>query len=188
MNGNGVSASEVAALKVEVDGIRRDVSGLTTQISALAAAINERSKTPWAIIISGAGTSLLGISLVGGLIAWGLSVQTSGIVAQSDAKLSALEDKIDTFKETYEANRVISRQDQDARWARNDALLARSVPREEHEKIWDAQTRTDADQQRQIEEVKTAAGSTYSLRDYIQRLTERIDTLEQRSLYQPNRP
>lgn len=151
MDSNVVSASEVAALTQRVTGMESSIAALSSQISSLTNAVHDRSKTPWAIIISGAGTSLLAISLVGGLIAWGQSVQNASLNA-----------KISDFQQIYADNRLVSRQDNDSKFARVDAALSRTVPREEHLQMWAGQTRTDQDQQRQIDQVRADLSQVYT--------------------------
>lgn len=169
--------AQYAALAQRVTGIEGQLAGISTQLGALSTNLNERSKTPWAIIFSGAGTSLVAVSLVGGLIAWGLSTQTSNIVA------SLIE-----FKQTYADNRAQSRIDMNAKWASFDAQFARSVPREELQQIWTAQQNTDRDQQRQIDELKTQFGSVYGLRDIINDLKNNQEEIRKRliTMEKPN--
>jgi hypothetical protein len=161
--------AQYAALAQRVTGIEGTLTSISTQLGALATAVSERSQTPWSIIFSGAATSLVAISLVGGLIAWGLSTQTSNIVAS-----------LADFKQIYSDNRTTSRVDMNAKWAEIDAQLARSVPREEHQQIWLAQTNTDRDQQRQIDELKLQFGSVYGLRDIITDLKNNQEEIRKR--------
>lgn len=164
---SGTPDAQYAALQQRVTGIEQSIGALTAQIHSLTSAINERSKTPWAIIISGAGTSLVAISLVGGLIAWGQSTQNA-----------ALNSKLDDFRQAYADNRLVSRQDNDAKFSRVDASLARTVPREEHLQMWTAQSRTDMDQQRQIDQIRADLAQVYTPARAFEDLKERLDRLE----------
>lgn len=170
-----VSASEVAALTQRVTGVEAAVESIRKDIHGLVSKFDERSKMPWGTLLAGLTLFWMVITsfvtIGGGVVAWGLTQQNANIVKT-----------LDEFKATYENNRILSRQDYDARFARVDATLMTSVPRGEHEQIWAADAQRFLELQRQIDETKTALGSTYSLRDYIGRLTERIDTLEERSL------
>lgn len=151
------------------------MNGISAQLTALAGKLEERGKTPWAAILAGATFMLSVLLAVGGIVAWGLSTQNSNIVAN-----------LDGFKEQYESNRLVSRQDNENRFARIDDYLARSVPREEHQQIWLAQSNTDRDQQRQIDELKTAFGSVYGLRDIINDLKDRQEEISKQLRRSPN--
>ncbi|QAZ46749.1 hypothetical protein [Mesorhizobium sp. Pch-S] len=173
MTDNSVSPSEVAALTQRVTGVEAAVESIRKDIHGLVSKFDEKSKTPWATILAGAGllftvmTSF--VTVVGGVVAWGLMQQNSNIV-------SSLND----FRATYENNRVVNRQDTNAAFADIKAQQARSVPREEHQQIWLSQANTDKDQQRQIDEVKNQLSSLYGARDFFKDVQERLDRLERR--------
>jgi SMC interacting uncharacterized protein involved in chromosome segregation len=162
--GNGVSASEFATVKAEVEGMRREMANISGQISGLVNTINERSKTPWATIISAMGVTLAVVVYGGGL-----------------AK-EPIDDAITRLEQ--EVARIVPRGEHEQIWTSHNAqILAANHEREQMRA--DMQRQLDqlrTDTLRQVDELKAQAGSTYSLRDYIQRLTERIDTLEERAL------
>lgn len=59
--------------------------------------------------------------------------------------------------------------------AREDA--AKIVPRGEHERVWQSEAAADLALQRQIDDIKQAQGSTYGVRDVIQRLEKQVEDL-----------
>lgn len=174
MTDNGVSASEVAALTQRVNNVEAGIESIRKDIHGLVSKFDERSKMPWGTLLAGLTLFWMVITsfvtIGGGVVAWGLSQQNANIV-------STLVD----FKTTYENNRVVNRQDTNAAFADVRAQLSRSVPREEHEQIWLAQSNTDKDQQRQIDEVKNQLSSLYGARDFFKDVQERLDRLERKT-------
>lgn len=173
-----VSPADHAALTQRVNGIENGVESIRKDIHALVTRFDERTRTPWGTLLAGAGLLFTVMStfvtMLVAAVAWGLLSQSANLIKSQDE-----------FKAIYQSNRALDRQDIDAEFARIDGVLARSVPREEHQQIWAAESQRFIELQRQVDEAKTALGSTYSLRDYIQRLTARIDTLEERALSTP---
>lgn len=173
-NGNSLDPTAAyAELRQRVSSIENTVLGFGTKLEALTTALNDRSKTPWAIILSGAGTSLGAITIVGTLIAWGLSVQTESIVKS-----------LNDFRATYEANRVVSRNENTDRFNNINILITRladmQVPRAELDRVFQGYDQRFTDTQRQLDEQRNAFAGTYSLKDYIERITTRLDRLEER--------
>lgn len=166
-----VSPSEVAALSQRVTGVEAAVDSIRKDIHGLVSKFDERSRPPYTTFIAGAGLLFTVMTsfttIVGGVIAWGLLSQNANIVKS-----------LDEFKATYESNRTILRQDLEARFAKIDSAMARSVPREEHQQIWLAQSNTDRDQQRQIDEIKAQLASLYGVRDFFKDVQDRLDRLE----------
>ncbi|WP_245448242.1 hypothetical protein [Neorhizobium sp. T6_25] len=58
-------------------------------------------------------------------------------------------------------------------------------PREELDRVWANYDQRFQDQQRQIDEVKTAQGSVYGQRDIILDLRERLDRVERQRIASP---
>lgn len=173
MSENGVSASEVAALAQRVTGVEKAVEANRRDNYQLDTKLDDKSKTPWGTILAGATLLFTVItafgSIVGSVVAWGIL-----------SKMENTDKRLDTFQATYENNRVVNRQDVDAKFAEMHAQQARSVPREEHQQIWLSQANTDKDQQRQIDEVKNQLSSLYGARDFFKDVQERLDRLERR--------
>ena len=187
MPDSAVSASEVATLRERLGGLDNVVEAIRKDIRDLAMKFDERSRMPWGTLIAAATFFWLVITsfvtIGGGVVAWGLAQQNGNIIKS-----------LDEFKLTYDSNRIISRQDNDAKaaaakaeidseLARIDAALSRSVPREEHQQIWDAQKSRDMEQdrareaiasehQRQLDELKQTNASLYGARDFFKDISD----------------
>jgi hypothetical protein len=194
--------AKLAALDQRVLGLERGVHDLSTQltsrfaevgtaIAGLTAKLDERSKTPWATIVSAMGV-VLAIVVAGGQLAKApLDTAISRLerdtmsLSTNTVPLSSFGD----FKGAYENNRVLARQELDARFARVDSQIARVeehtrsvatdiVPRGEHEERWRSEDRDIQSMQRQVDELKTAFGGIYGARDVIIDLRGRLDRVE----------
>ena len=194
--------ARLAALETRVSGIERGMSALddkissrfketTDQLGQLTAKLDERSKTHWPTIW-GAMSVVLGLVIAGGTLAFSPRDESirrieAGLndVAASRVSFSAFSE----FKGTYENNRLLFRQDIDARFIRLDGeigALERRIregetavaPRGEQQERWRAQDAAVAALQRQLDDVKSALGGIYGARDVIIDLRERLDRLE----------
>lgn len=180
-----------AGLQQRVAGIESAVQNVSSQVSALAATFNDRSRTPWGILITGASFMMAVILAVGGLayapIREAITDAKADVRAISDAAVSV--SAFTDFKSTYENNRIASRNDNDAKFAaarsavdtdltRVEDQLKDQVPRAEHERVWLGYDQRFMDVQRQVDELKQAQSATYGLRDVILDIRERQDRLE----------
>ncbi|HEY0292809.1 MAG TPA: hypothetical protein VGC51_10835 [Hansschlegelia sp.] len=202
----GITASsddaKFAALEQRVYGLERGVTDLsasmsvrfgdvTTQIAGLGAKLDERSRTPWATIVSAMGV-VLAIVIAGGQLAK-LPIDQAVTRLERDTetldKTTVPLSTFQEFKSTYENNRLLNKQDIDAKVAAVSAdlrtLEARTrddaqgiVPRGEHEERWRAIDGSIASVQRQVDDLKQALGGIYGARDVILDLRSRIDQLE----------
>lgn len=162
-------------------------TGFQNVQSAITSLTNEfrgSTKTQWPVIWSAIGVALSFAVIVGGMAYWPIRENTS------DLKVAVIE----LAKQTNEsikdlAASTVSRQEMDWRAARGaedrartekaiDAITTDLVPRGEHERVWQNYDQRFMDQQRQIDEVKAAQGSTYNARDVILDMRERLDRLE----------
>jgi len=190
--------AKLAALEQRVYGLERGVQDLnqlftgrigdvSAQLSALAAKLDERSRTPWATIVSAMGV-VLAIVIAGGQLAK-TPVDDAIRRLERDAAEATPLTTFGDFKATYENNRLVNRQDMDARFARVDGMLkaletqareaqAAVVPRGEHQERWRSQDLALQSVQRQIDDLKQALGSIYGARDVIIDLRERLDRVE----------
>ena len=194
--------ARLATLETRVSGIERGMTALddkissrfkdtTDQFAQLNAKLDERSKTHWPTIW-GAMSVVLGLVIAGGTLAFSPRDES---IRRIDAGLKDLESSrmatsgFSEFKGTYENNRLILRQDIDARFARLDGELSAlerrmreaesaAVSRGEHQERWRAHDVALAALQRQLDDVKTALGGIYGARDVIIELRERLDRLE----------
>ncbi|TXM68307.1 hypothetical protein [Methylobacterium sp. WL120] len=91
--------------------------------------------------------------------------------AEVEDKFKAYGLRRDDFQKT--TDNAIARLQRDL-----DELQKEIVPRGEHDKIWRGFEQRDADLQRQIDETKKAYEGTFSLRDALQLMQKRIDSLE----------
>lgn len=171
MSDSIVSPSEVAALTQRVTGVEAAVESIRKDIHGLVTKFDERSRMPWGTLIAGLTLFWMVITsfvtIGGGVVAWGIL----GRMDNSDKRM-------DAFQATYDANRLVLRQDNAAIFADIREQLSRSVPREEHQQIWQAQANTDKDQQRQIDEVKNQLSGLYGARDFFKDVQDRLDRLE----------
>lgn len=92
-------------------------------------------------------------------------------------------DEFEEFKRTYEASRLVSRQDMANTFTGINTQLenVRSsiVPRGEHERVWQSYDSKLDFIQKQVDEIKSAFGNTFNLRDAITQLNQRQDRFEQ---------
>lgn len=193
----GVPDAEYGRLEQRVYGIEQSVSALVQQIerdrselanqmgqdrshfdarfSALQESFNERSKTPWSVLI--AAFSLI-VTLMIAL----------GTLAYMPIKAQMEDTKIDVARL---AGSVVPRVEHEREWGRSEKSLAAMldliqrnqiaiVPRGEHEEKWRGQVARDGELQRQIEEVRRNFGDAHSLKDALRSIQERLDRVELR--------
>ncbi len=163
-------------------------SEMRSAVASLSTNLAERNRTPWAIII---GFCSVSITILGGLGFLALQPIKDNIAqiredakvlsANTSSSLTAVVDKMVTQKEmewrTARGAEDRTRTEGAIRDIRDDL-----VPRAEHERVWQNYTATDGNLQRQIEELKQAAGSVYGQRDIILDLRERLDRIERQRL------
>lgn len=196
--------AKLAALEQRVYGLERGVHDLnqlftgrigevSAQLAGLTSKLDERSRTPWATIVSAMGV-VLAIVVAGGQLAKAPLDDALGRLERDYDRLgreTASAANFSEFKSTYENNRLVARQDYDARFARVDAAIAaleaRSradkdavVPRGEHQERWRAEEAAVTGLQRQVDDLKTAVGGIYGARDVIIDLRQRLDRIERR--------
>ena len=148
--------------------------------TTISQTISERGRAPWGVLIS-AGVFIVTItSAVGALAYWP--------ILSSQSKLE--ENQVNIVE------RMVTQKELEWRTARAAEERLRTdvtlrsidnsmVPRAELDRVFQGYDQRLADHQRQIDETKSIIGNTYSLKDYIARITERLDTIEQRTLYTP---
>lgn len=140
-----------------------------TSIAALSTTLAERNKPQWQAL----SVMLAAIVAIGGLVYWPIREGQTRI----DTTLNRMNET------------MVTRQEMDWRQARGQEDRSRMessiadvreglVPREEHARVWSNYDQRLADQQRQLDELKTAASSTYGARDFLLDTRERLDRLE----------
>ncbi|MBB4347915.1 hypothetical protein [Aliirhizobium cellulosilyticum] len=104
--------------------------------------------------------------------------------ASTTTSLSSLVDKMVTQKE-MEWRTARSAEDRQRTEGAIKEIRTDLVPRAEHERVWQNYTNKDDDLQRQLDEMKQAAGSVYGLRDILLDLRNRMDRVERERSSQP---
>lgn len=175
--------AKLAALEQRVYGLERGVQDLnqlftgrigevSAQLSGLAAKLDERSRTPWATIVSAMGV-VLAIVVAGGHLAKSPIVDAIVRIERDLARLEATATPYGLFSEfkgTYETNRLLARQDADQRFLRVDAAIAdlaqqmregqaAAVGRGELAERWRADDLARTALQRQIDEARPAGAA-----------------------------
>jgi hypothetical protein len=190
-------------------------SSLSSQISAISAKMDERSKPQWQLLVSAIGVMMTILVALGALIYLPIkndqaktefeinklreqTVSRTEYTTRQDTILSAVEriakgteqlrdstmsrNEIDQRFLTYGQRRDDFQKNTDARLERlqHDIDLGNAglVPRGEHERVWKGYDDRDKDLQRQLDEVKKSYENVFSLRDALQAMQKRIDSLE----------
>lgn len=162
--------------------------GVNANLNALSNELRSNSRTQWPAIWAALS---VGVAILTGLGFMALQpIKDSIATIREDAKsqasdtsasISAVVDKMVTQKE-MEWRTARGAEDR----ARTDAnvkeLRDAQVPREELDRVFGSYDQRFIDQQRQIDEVKTAQGSVYGARDILLDLRERIDRMERQRL------
>lgn len=157
--------ARLAALEQRVYGLERGVQDLnqlftgrigevSAQLSSLAAKLDERSRTPWATIVSAMGV-VLAIVIAGGELAKSPIVDAIARTERDQARLEAAATPhgvFSEFKATYENNRLLARQDTDQRFLKLDVALA-GLAREIRETQAAAVTRGELAERRRADEL-----------------------------------
>ena len=139
------------------------------QFSTLQTTIAERSKIPWPAL----GVMLSAIVVIGGMAYLPIKEK------QSDQALAivALQGSIVPRTEHVERWRITERDIERLNDRITDNFKA-IVPRGEHEEKWRSYTSAQGEFQRQIDEIRKGFGETYSLRDALRTMQERLDRIE----------
>jgi hypothetical protein len=190
-------------------------SSLSSQISAISAKMDERSKPQWQLLVSAIGVMMTILVALGALIYLPikndqaktefeinkLREQTVSRVeygTRHDSLITAVEriakahealrdttmtrNEIEQRFITYGQRRDDFQKTTDARLDRLqrdiDTSATTVVPRGEHERVWHSYDDRDKDLQRQLDEIKKSYENVFSLRDALQLMQKRIDSLE----------
>lgn len=155
-------------------------NSISAQIGALSTKLDERSRTPWATLLAGMGI-VIAVMTAGGQLAKA-PIDQAITRLERDVENSLPSDRFNEFKNTYESNRIVGRQDNDTKFAalvnQVSVLAAAVVPRGENEEHWRSIDTRAGDLQRQLDDLKKTFGDTFSLRDALQQMQARIDKLE----------
>lgn len=164
-----------AGFKQVENGMSAIANEMRTSISALSSNLSERNKPQWQAI----GVAITFCTVIGGLAYWPINAST----ARLETAVATLSDKIVTRQE-MEYRQQRGAEDRIRMEASIKDVRDAQVPRAELERVWTSQANTDADQQRQINDLKQSQGSVYGARDVILDLRERLDRVERQRLTQ----
>lgn len=148
---------DLGALNQRVTGLERSIHDIATQLGALSTKLDERSRTPWAVLIAGAGFMLLFMSTIGVLAYRPIDQEQN----RQAADIRELKRELST--EIRQIGTLI-------------------VPRGEHSERWEANRAQVVNLQRQIDELAKRTGDVYSARDIILDLRQDMKDLKTRVL------
>lgn len=155
-----------ASLSTRVGGLETMVGSISAKFDAFLSKNEDRSRTPWAIVIGFAGVSITLTSAILGAVTLPISnniarleqtmqgFQTRAEAAIKDVQASSVPMTMFLdFKASYNSNREISRAEYLDKFgnAKND------------------QIKDIANLQRQMDELRDSFGGTYSLKDFVTR-------------------
>ncbi len=140
--------------------MKQSFTDLTLQIRGIGDDFRSKSQTPWLLLCSLAG---LCITILGGL----------GFLA-----LQPIKDGFADFKNTYENNRIVSRNDNINTFNELKLTLRETVPRAEHERVWNGIDQRFEDVQRQLNLLQSNASNTYTARDQLLTVTKELEELK----------
>lgn len=147
-----LAAFDPGALEQRVYNVEQGLQSISAQISGLSAKLDERSKTPWATLISG-GVFMLAIMSTVGVLAY-RPIDAAQVRGELDLR--------EMRRETLADLRVLKE------------LI---VPRGEHTEKWEANRVQMGNLQRQIDELSKRTGDVYTARDAILDLKQQIQDL-----------
>jgi hypothetical protein len=203
----GVLSTRVSNIESAVQNISTQLTGqiaaLSTKMDEQQKGMADRGRVNWiaigSLFFTAVGASVTIIAILGSLARTPLDTgiadlkdSVKGLVtaaaAQRDRAISR--DEFEEFKRTYEANRLNFKADNTTTLAAIRADIEKIemrgredskqvVPRGEHEEKWRAYDQQLTDKQRQLDEMKLSQGSTYGVRDVIQRLEKQIEDLRE---------
>lgn len=161
---------------------------VNSAISTLSNELRASGRTQWPAIWAALS---VGVAILTGLGFMALQpIKDSIATIREDAKaqaidtstsISAIVDKMVTQKE-MEWRTQRGAEDRKRSDEAISALRDAQVPRQEMERVWQSDDQRFSDLQRQIDDANNRFGNTYTLSDYIKRLTDRLDAVEQRTM------
>lgn len=169
----GVLSQRVATTETAIVDLRKEMhTGFTT----LANKFDERSKTPWPGIAVGWAVVAFVLTAIGTLVYYPLNNRVGSIEAQMVTR-----EEIDWRSARGAEDR-----------ARNEAAIAdlrgNVIPRAELDQRFENNSQDRATLQRQIDELRSNFGDSYSLRDALSELQQRLSRLEMMKLREAGAP
>lgn len=150
-----IDASNFGALEQRVAGLERAVTTLAEEIRG-------RSQIPWGAV----SACLVALGLVMAFAVWGFNAYIGGTQQSIMLVQQASSERMDRFEAAL--TKV------------QDGI----VPRGEHQGKWETQANEIANVQRQIDQMRSEFGSSYSLNDALKAIQGRLERLEQLRLIQ----
>lgn len=144
-----------------------------SSIAALSSTLAERNKPQWQAL----SVMLAAVVAIGGLAYMPIREATNDL----KVSVNSLSEKIVTRQE-MDWRQARSAEDRTRTESTISDVRERQVPRDELDRVFSSYDQRFADIQRQIDEANNRFGSTYTLSDYIKRITDRLDMLEQRQI------
>lgn len=171
----------------------QQIAGVSSQIEGIKSTITERSRVPWQAL----GVMLAALGLIGALVYWPIREGQTRVETAIDRMITNVEgnvrradDRFLTKAEYGSLNTAASQRRDDLnrlieqRITRLEAdtgsIEKGIVPRPEHEEKWRSADLRFADQQRQIDAIRTSFSDLYSPKDALKSMQARIDDLERR--------
>lgn len=166
--------------------MQSQTSGLAADIGKLDSSLQERGKIPWPAL----GVMLTFLTVIGGLVYWPINNGQTRIE-------NALMRMVETTPSNKEIAIAALRRDD---WQRQvedrfkkveadaDGLQKDIVPRGEHVEKWRGADIRFADQQRQLDSLKSDFSGLYSPRDALTSMQQRLQDLERRLLQAASAP
>jgi len=178
-------ATRIADLDLRM---RQGFTDIGSQIRGLSDDVRGGSKTQWPLII---GFSSITVSVLAGLGFLALQPIKDNIsqiredakaqIASTAQAIGSVVDKMVTQKE-MEWRTARGAEDRSRMEASVKEVRDAQVPREELDRVWASYDQRFQDQQRQIDDIKTAQGSVYGQRDFMLDIRERLDRVERQRL------
>jgi hypothetical protein len=180
-------------------------SRFETAVSGLNNKLDDRNRTPWAVIWTGLGVLITFFGLVGTLVFMPIrdnQLELKVIVADiAKSMVETVKQLPDKYANQRQLDVVIDRETKDAETVfrlqddvrknyvdyREHARLIKQmedydqnikhamVTRAEHEQHWKSIDDREHELQRQLDEIKHAEGATWGIRDEVQRLQRELD-------------
>lgn len=151
-------------------------SKMDTQFSTMQSKQEERTKTNWTPILTGAGIIVAVMTTLGNM--------SLGPIRENVAELKANASDYLTRQETEPQRQ---RNAEERQFVRDElkGLKDGLVSRAEHQERWRSIDNQFGDMQRQIDNISKAQGDTYTARDAILDLKKRVDDLQDRLQLKP---
>ena len=149
---------------------------MRNSVSALSTNMAERQKPQWQAL----GVALTFCTILGGLAYWPINSASTDL----KAAVMSITDKMVTQKEMeWRTGRGL--EDRSRMEASIKDVRDAQVPREELQRIWTSQDQQFSQLQKQVDELKASAASTYSSRDFMLDIRERQERIERQLTGRP---